>query len=250
VDWSEASRRLSSIETLWSLVRRAHDEPGERARAAQGELIARYGGAIRRYLIGALRDEEAAEELFQEFAYRFVHGDLRGADPERGRFRDFVKGVLYHLIADHHKRRQRQPRALASGYAEPAVNPPTLADLDRDLRTNWRDDLLARTWAALGDVEREKGQPFHTVLRFRAEHPDMPSPEMANRLSVTLGKPINAAAVRQMLHRAREKFADLLLEQVAHSLDDPNPEQLGQELEDLGLIDHVRPALERRGAGA
>ena len=78
----------------------------------------------------------------------------------------------------------------------------------------------------------------------------MPSPEMANRLSVTLGKPINAAAVRQMLHRAREKFADLLLEQVAHSLDDPNPEQLGQELEDLGLIDHVRPALERRGAGA
>ena len=36
---------------------------------------------------------EAAAEVFQEFALQLVHGNLRGANPERGRFRNFVKGT-------------------------------------------------------------------------------------------------------------------------------------------------------------
>jgi hypothetical protein len=47
-----------------------------------------YHRAVHRYLLGALRDEDAAEELFQEFALRFVRGDFRWADRGRGRFRD------------------------------------------------------------------------------------------------------------------------------------------------------------------
>src|SRR5262249_18714247 len=104
--------RLSRITTLWTLVRHAHEDAGSEVREAQKVLLDRYGGAIRRYLRGAVRDNEAADELFQEFAYRFLHGDLRKADSGRGRFRDYVRGVLYHLIADYHKQRQRQPRAL------------------------------------------------------------------------------------------------------------------------------------------
>jgi hypothetical protein len=73
----------------------------------------------------------SAEDLFEESALRLVHGDLRGADAGRGRFRDFVKGVLFHLVADHHKRQRRRPRPLPSAYPEPAIEPPTLADLDR-----------------------------------------------------------------------------------------------------------------------
>src|SRR5690348_6872776 len=102
--------RLSRISTLWSLVGQAHHELGADVGAAQRRLLEQYGGAIRRYLMGSLRDADAAEELFQEFAYRFLHGDLRGADQQRGRFRDYVKGVLFHLVADYHKKRQRLPR--------------------------------------------------------------------------------------------------------------------------------------------
>jgi hypothetical protein len=32
-----------------------------------------------------VRDPDTAAELFQEFACRFLHGDLHGADPGRGR---------------------------------------------------------------------------------------------------------------------------------------------------------------------
>ena len=59
-----------------------------------------------------LRDREAADELSQEFSLRFVRGDLKGADRERGRFRDYLKGVLFHLIGDYWRRRKRAPQAL------------------------------------------------------------------------------------------------------------------------------------------
>lgn len=242
---SQSLHRLNSLTTLWSLVCQAHEGTAEAAHSAQAQLLERYGGAVRRYLAGAVRDPDAADELFQDFACRFLRGALRGADPDRGRFRDFVKGVLFHLIADHHHHKARQPHALPAA-AEPAIDPETVSNMDAEFRASWRDDLLARTWTALADIERTTGQPWHTVLRFRAEHPEMPSAQMAEQLSSTLGKPLAAPAVRQMLHRAREKFADLLLDDVAQSLDRPTVEQIESELDDLGLLEHCRPALERR----
>src|SRR5215471_8707719 len=102
MDMSDPTTRLNQIATLWSVVRQAHNDPGAQGQAAKAALLERYGGAVHRYLLGALRDRNAAEELAQEFAFRFLHGGLRGADRERGRFRDFVKGGLFHLVADYH----------------------------------------------------------------------------------------------------------------------------------------------------
>jgi hypothetical protein len=73
---------------------------------------------------------------------------------------------------------------------------------------------------------------------------------MAERLSPVLGKPVTAAAVRQTLHRARERFADALLDEIAQALDDPSAEALEAELIDLSLHDHCRPALDRRAGKA
>lgn len=247
MDPTNTNPHLSRISTLWSLVCQAHNGPTEDIRAAQRKLLDRYGGAVRRYLLGAVRDPETAEELFQEFAYRFLHGDLRGADPQRGRFRGYVKGVLFHLIADFHRRRQRQPKQLGSDHPEPAAPSESIGDADHTFLAGWRDELLARSWAALQQIEQTTGKPFYTVLRFRAEHADMPSHEMAKELSERLGKPLTAVGVRQTLHRARDKFADLLLDEVAQSLQDATPEQIDQELIDLGLMDYCRSALQRRG---
>jgi RNA polymerase sigma factor (sigma-70 family) len=242
-------RRLCSIATLWGLVCDAHGGTAEAAQAAQRQLLARYGGAIRRYLLASLRDEEGAEDLFQEFALHFLNGDYRNADPRRGRFRDYVKTILFHLIAKHHKSRQRRPQALPSDHPEPAVEAPECSDRDPVFLASWRDDLLARCWAALSQAEARGGQPYYTVLRFQADHPGTRSPQLAEQLGPRLGKQLTAPAVRQLLHRAREKLANLLVEEVAHSLGNPTDEQLEQEFEDLGLLEHCRPALERRGKG-
>jgi RNA polymerase sigma-70 factor (ECF subfamily) len=240
--------RISRIETLWTVVGQAHGGDGD-VLTAQRQLLERYGGAARRYLLAATRDVDVADELFQEFAVRFLHGRLRGATQGRGRFRDFLKGVLSHMVADHCKSARRRPLYLTPDHPEPAAQ-TAVSEEDVVFLTGWRDELLARSWSALEASEKESGQAYFTVLRYRADHPDDSSTEMADRLSQVLGKPVTAPAVRQILHRARERFADLLLEEIAQGLDNPTDEALEAELIDLSLLDHCRPALKRRAAGA
>ena len=234
---ADDSSRLEAISTRWTLLDRAHHGGDQEAAAARAHLLDSYGGAVRRYLLGALRDPDAADDLFQDFAYRFLHGDFRSANPERGRFRDFLKGVISHLTADFHKRRQRQHPNLPQDFPEPAAES---ADADRAFQESWRDELLAQTWQSLAAAEKLTGQPFHTVLRLRADHPELRSPELAKQLAETMQRPLTAAGVRQLLHRAREKFADLLKQQVLASLSSDDPDELNDELRDLGLLAYVQ----------
>ena len=238
---------LSRIQTAWSMIRRAHGDHTA-VQSAQQALLDRYGGAVRRYALAALRDEDAADEVFQEFALRFVRGDFGGADPERGRFRAFVKTIVYRLIVDYQRRKKKRLREspLHSNVAEPAADADDVAADDALFHKSWRDELLARCWQKLADDEERSGKPHHTVLRFRVDHPDLHSPELAEGLSKMLGKPINAGAVRVLLHRAREAFAELLLAEVMESLDDGSLNEAEGELIDLDLLEYCRPALDRR----
>src|SRR5437763_1196590 len=114
---------ISRMTTAWSMVREAHGDHTA-VQSAQERLLARYGGAVRRYALSALRDEDAADEVSQEFALKFVRGDFGKADPERGRFRAFVKTVVYRLIVDYQRRSKKQGREtpMHSNVAEPAAD--------------------------------------------------------------------------------------------------------------------------------
>lgn len=245
---TSAELRISRIDTVWTIVSQAHHSEGD-VRTAQRQLLERYGGAARRYLLAATHDVESADELFQEFALRFLHGKLRGAVQARGRFRDFLKGVLSHMVADYCKKARKHPLPLKPDHPEP-VAPPVVVEEDAVFLTGWRDELLARAWSALAASEQESGRPYFTVLRFRADHPNASSTDLAARMSEILGKPINAAGVRQILHRARERFADLLLDEIAQALDNPTEAALEAELIDLSLLEHCQPALQRRAGKA
>jgi RNA polymerase sigma-70 factor (ECF subfamily) len=244
-----ANERLSRISTRWSLVCQAHGGNREAASDAQLRLLLDYSGAVSRYLLGALHDNEAADELAQEFAVRFIRGDFRGVDPRRGRFRDYVKTVLFRMVANFHKQRHKQPRLLPPNAPEPAAPPSESAEADREFLDVWRGDLVERAWQALARLEEKKGQPYHSVLRFRIDRADdeVPSAQMAEELSSRLGKRFTADGVRKILQRAREKFAEFLIEDVSQSLADPTPAALEQELRDLRLLAYCRHALERRG---
>ncbi len=241
-----SEQRLSQIMTLWSMVEEAHGPDADAATAARQRLLQRYGGAVKQYLLGAMRDPEAAEEMTQEFALRLLDGKYKGADPGRGRFRIFVKGVLAHVIADFYRRRQVQPRPLPLDMEEAQIQGRDPADADPLFIESWREAVLSRTWQALGEVEAQTGQPFYTVLRFRVDRPDLRSTQMAEELAVKLGKPLTAAGVRQTLHRARDRFAELMLDEVAQTLGRSAEEDLEQELIELNLLKYCQEALSRR----
>jgi RNA polymerase sigma factor (sigma-70 family) len=239
-------QHLSQISTAWTVLFAAHTGQAQSTGAAQAELLQRYSAAVYRYLLAAVRDSNIADDLFQEFALRFVRGDFKGADRERGRFRDFLKTSLYHLIVDHQRKQQRRLLSLSPEAPEPTADTDPVPESDQEFMAIWRAELLNRAWDGLAEMERQTGQPLHTVLRWRTDHPEMRSPQMAEQLAGRVGKPITAEWVRKRLFVAREKFTEFLLEEVERSLDHPTTESLEQELLDLGLFEYCQAALERR----
>jgi RNA polymerase sigma-70 factor (ECF subfamily) len=242
---NDVESRLSQIKTSWQDVLDAQD-PDRRTAVveAQWALLDRYGGAATRYLIGAVRDPDLAQDLAQEFAVAFLDGGVRGADPTKGRFRDYLKGVLRNLIRVH-QRRVRRGAVSGVEMPEPAVVEEPADDLDREFVACWRTELLARSWHALEQLEANSSQPYHAVLKTRADNPDLSSDQLAAALGRQLQRDITPTAYRKALQRARVKFAELLLDELRGSLDDPRPEAVRDELVELGLYEHCRPVLER-----
>jgi RNA polymerase sigma-70 factor (ECF subfamily) len=249
VEKVEAEPRLADLSTQWNLVFEARSGTPEQVSLAMSRLMCRYSGAVHRYLLKALKNPEAAEELDQEFAVRFLRGDFKHGDPSRGRFRDYVKRAVQNLMKDYYRRRRRDGAApLESGVHEPAVLDEGLAQFDRQFLLSWRNDLLDRTWGSLNELERSSGQPHHTILRLRVDEPDLTSTEWAARLSERLGRPMTPGAFRQALQRARREFALRLLTEVRASLlEEPTPQALEEELADLELLEYCRPYLKRSG---
>jgi RNA polymerase sigma-70 factor (ECF subfamily) len=241
-DLPDATRYPGQIDAIWPAIHQAREATPADAASVQRVILQRYRLAIYRYLLASLGNAGAADELCQEFSLRFLRGDFRPANPEATGIRALLRAALSALIIDHHRRRQ-SAQSLAREGAEPAAD--SLLDSDRQFLDAWQADLLNKAWDALAEEERRSGQPLHTVLHFRASHPEQRSAQMAGHLSSRLGKEVTADWVRKWLHAARERFAELLLAEVSSSLRDPTPESVVQELIDLELFEYCKVAVER-----
>ena len=239
--------RLSRIDTLWSVVRQANDGSVEKVKQAQQALLERYGGAIRRYLLGSLRSEDAADEVFQEFALKLVSGAFQKAHASHGRFRSFLKTTLFHLSVDYQRRGKRDAaRGVLGDTPDRHFGEDRLAEEDRAWTRSWREEILAKGWSALAKTEQTTGTPYYTVLHFRSEHPELRSQEIADQLHGKVAKKLGSSSVRVLIHRARELLAEQLLDLVLDSIDDASLEECEEELIDLNLLEYCRSALQRR----
>jgi hypothetical protein len=239
--YPDGPERLDQIETRWSLLRMAHQPSTTVACPARNALAMLYRRAIRAYVGALVADPQDADELSQEILVRLLSGNFHRADPARGRFRDMLKVAVANLVRSFWSKRGRRAgdlhdvSQLADGSDETA---------DAQWLAGWRSTLLDNAWAALQDHERShEGSIAYKVLRLRADYPDDDSPQLAERLSVALGRLVRPEALRQQLHRARWRFAQFLIAEVARSVEAPTPERVEEELIEVGLIDYVRDFL-------
>jgi RNA polymerase sigma factor (sigma-70 family) len=238
---------LGDVPTRWSRVLKAGETKGDTAAEARNALLVHYHEAVLRYLRAELRDDNAAGVLYSNFAVRVLEADpfLKRADPERGRFRDYLKAVLRRMVIDYYREQQRENRKreyLVEGSerepAEESAGPP---EDERRFLDCWRQELIAKTWGALEEAEKRTGKPHATLLRLQEEQPGLRSAQLAEVLAARLGRPFTAAGVRQLVHRGRELFGDLLVTEVARSLQiglstPADVDRVEAELIDLGLL--------------
>ena len=89
--------------THWSLVIRAGQDTSKVQRDALGQLLQRYLGAFRTFLIARHRlPRDQAEDLVQGFILsRLVEKNMIGkADADRGKFRNFLMTALERYVVD------------------------------------------------------------------------------------------------------------------------------------------------------
>lgn len=241
--FSEDPQRLDQVVTQWSLLRLAHEPVNAESPQARQAMLLRYRDAIRGYVAALLRNETETDDVAQDVLVRLMRGDFGSADPSKGRFRDFLKVAVRNMVRNHWDRQNRR-NAVSLNSTEGVEPETTETESDEAWTDEWRGQLLESTWQALEQFEQStSGCCYYTLLRLRTEFPDSDSAELAEHLSAATGRTWRADAGRQQLRRARLRFAQLLIEQLAASLTSPTPDDVEEELVALGLIDFVRPFL-------
>lgn len=239
-DDSIVNTRLDQINTRWSLVRRAHNDPADTGTDARKALVLRYSGAVRKYIGAMTRNEEETDELSQDVVVRLLNGDFSGANPNRGRFRDLLKVAVRNMVRNYWEKKGRR----AGVDYDVSTHEEAADDETGPWEDVWTGNVLNLVWGRLQDYERtHEGSMAWSVLRLRADNPDDSSEQLAVKLSARCGHPVKADTTRQHLRRARVRFAEMLIEELADSIDQPNADRIEEELVALGLLEHVRGVL-------
>ena len=239
---SNPEERLDRVVTQWSLLRLAHETASMETAQARQRLLLKYNRAIRSYVGALLQNDEDADEVAQDVLMRLLRGDFASADPKKGRFRDFLKVAVKNMVRKHWSGKQRRAGVNldVAQVAAAQANDPIDAAWDRQ----WQKSVLDCALRALENFERANpGCVYATLLKLRAEHADADSPQLAELLSYATGKAWKPDATRQQLRRGRLRLAQLLVEEIAGSMNSPSADLIEAELIDLGLMEYVRPFL-------
>ena len=232
---------IESIQTRWSMIRNAHLKGlPDSVSDARRLLVMRYAPAIRRYVGGIVRNDDQADELSQDVMVRLMRGDFGGADPGRGRFRDLLKTAIRNIVRNSWEKDGRRKTVDAD---LDLIAREEADSIDSEWTALWRKSVLDNTWNRLLAEDEGKPNPGYQALKLRSEFPDATSDELAEKLSVKTGTSIRPDNCRQILKRARNRFADHLLDEVRASLDSESEDRLQEELGALGLLEFVRDHL-------
>jgi hypothetical protein len=225
---SKRLSRLDAITTHWSRV----NDPAY--------FVLRYDLAIRKYLGALLKNPDAVQEVIHDVLIGILKRGLLQIRENAGRFRDYLRASLRHAVYQYWRSKQNAPQGSVGLDAVTDPDPTPEQESDRLWLMEWRACLLDRAWQALQAHQDIKGSPYHTVLRLAVNHPNDTSLMLASRAERELKRPMRPDAFRQQLKRARRRFAEILRDEVARTLDDPTPEAIVDEFIDLGILEFMR----------
>lgn len=213
----------SFATTRWTLVLAA----GEGTGRALGELCSLYRAPLLAHARRRGLSSADADDAVQGFLARLLRLEsLATARRERGRFRAFLLGSFNHYLADlrDHARAARRDERLSAPLDQlglPSADSAPDTAFDRAWALALLDTVTARLRA-----EHARPDHFDALLPCLAGRTaDTPHADLAAKLGLT------EPAVRVALHRLRQRYRQLLREEVAQTV--PLPEDIDTELRHL-----------------
>jgi RNA polymerase sigma factor (sigma-70 family) len=242
---SSGSAQCAFATTHWSVVLAARQGDEPTASQALEKLCRSYWAPLYAFIRRRGHSVEQAQDLTQEFFARLLeHQNLATIAPEKGRFRSFLLSVLKNFLINEWHREQCQKRgggqavisldaeAVEARYQIELIDPATP---ENAFERHWAFTVLDQTMDRLRDEygRAGKSEVFDLLKEtLSGEKRASPRAELAARCGISVG------AVDVAVHRLRRRYGELLREEIAHTVQDP------QEVDDE--IRHLKAVLARR----
>jgi len=230
--------RARFATTCWSVVAAAQDPLSPLAREALSTLCNTYWYPLYAYIRRQGHPAAQAEDLTQEFFTQLLEKDFLGAvDRSKGRFRSFLVAACAHFIANQRDRTGTWKRGgrcrfvtldFAAAEARYSKEPSHLQTPEKLFARRWGLTLLVAVLTRLRDdyVRVGKARLFDSLrVCLLGEKDVVPHGRKAVELGMTPG------AVRVAVYRLRQQFRELLREEIARTVD--NPDHIEEEIRDL-----------------
>jgi DNA-directed RNA polymerase specialized sigma24 family protein len=224
--WGIRPRRFET--THWSVVQAAGaaDSPG--AVQALETLCRTYWRPVFVYIRGQGVAAEAAKDLTQEYFHHLIASNIPAqANARKGKFRSFLLLTLRHFLTDEF-RRARKGRSIPASFLLPieASELRFLSDESSHMPAapeavfdrSWAQSVVQATRRKLEAECQSSGRhEFYQTARdfLPGGQPQRPYAEVARTLQMDL----NVVKIR--IHRLRERFGELLREEIAHTVSTP-----------------------------
>jgi len=212
--------------THWSVVLAAQGATPE-AQAALEKLCRIYWrpiyGFVRRQ---GIKPEEAKDLTQGFFALLLERRDLETVRKEKGRLRSYLLTSLKHFLTNERNRAM----AIKRGEGQRLIpledlrererlgfEPSETLAADQIYERRWALSVLDQVLARLGNEYRAAGPAaaglFDQLQKSLTDEPDRPSPaETSRKFGMT------ESAVRQAAYRLRQRYRQLLREEIAHTV--------------------------------
>jgi RNA polymerase sigma-70 factor (ECF subfamily) len=207
----------------------AGDERSVESEGALAWLCEQYWFPLYAYARHRGHRPPEAEDLVQGFFALVLQRKIfSGFDAERGRFRAFLLACFHHHMAQVWTSSQAQKRgggveavpldeaAAEERYRRDFTDPSTP---ERDFDRAWALTLLERVFARL----REECEGDGKAGRFAVIQPFLQSErEGRNYEEAAAGLNVTATALRVTVFRMRQRFRDMLVDEIRQTVADPN----------------------------
>lgn len=201
--------------TLWSTILRAQDRSAE----ALETLARRYWKPLYFYLRSKVRDRETAQDLTQDFFLYLIDKDLlQRVGPARGSFRGFLRAVADRFLSDQRDRERAAKRGgdrkrIPLDFAQADTEFVAEESPERAYERAWADETLARVLERLRSERPDWSEIFRLRFGFKGEAASYG--QIAEKLGMAETDVANA------LHRAKQRFRELLKEEIRPSVSSP-----------------------------
>jgi hypothetical protein len=206
-----------------NLVRSSH--PWTQADNAAG-FVLRYLTPMRRQLTSMLGSTQRADEALKLLIGHLV--TVGFGEHKQGRLRDFLLRAI-----------RSASKSLINDMPEDERREFQLGSLDLESKQwvgYWREGLLERAWRSLERQEHaDSDRPVFSVLHSATSNPQATPAMLVVQVASEIGANIDEGSMQVTLEEARTLFAQLVADEVAETLEDPQGDDVKREINKLGL---------------